>query len=108
MRFAGRILGMDWLPNKKSSAPKEVDPDEEIDIKVAELSDDGGIYLISIDWNATKINEWVEESGFVRKWENYMHNTGLCVIQGSMVDDGDVEIVHTSLEEVFEHEEEEG
>lgn len=122
MRFLGKILEGSWFnhPELLSSndskedqkdVPKQ-DNDFQLpyDISATHFEDEGGIYLLAFDdWSSDDLQEFLHKSSFIDDWERRMDETGLAVVSGRIGKShrDNIQIVHTSLSEVFEHEEDE-
>jgi hypothetical protein len=112
MRFLGKILDLIWLgsDNSQISETSSEDPrkkkKDDNDVSIAHFEDKGGIYLVAFDWDITRVEEFVN-NGFFDTWEREMENTGVFLMSGNMGKDGDVEVVKTSVSEVFKTEEDE-
>jgi hypothetical protein len=92
----------------RSKNPPDVDSIQDVktenDISIAHFKDEGGIYLIGLNWRQEEVNEWIDHGGFLEEWERRMEETGLAITSGQIGKNDDVEVIHTSLEEVFQHE----
>jgi len=113
MKYLSKILNLNWLERSDKSKTVEA-PSEDprgnrhkfsipYDVSVAHFEDEGGMYLIAFDgWSSEDIENFADSFG--REWEKKIDNTAFCVISGRIGKDDDIEIVHTSLDEIFEHE----
>lgn len=109
MKFLSKIIDLNWLGDKKTSNNLESKFSVPHDISVAHFEDEGGIYLIAFDgWSREEIQEFVAKGDFIHEWQRKMNKTGICIMSGRIGKGEEIEIVYTSLSEVFKHEEESG
>lgn len=110
MKYLNKILDLNWLePKHKSHVSKTPSKDprkREEDVTLTKFEDEGGMYLLCLDWDTEDVNQFANNSLF-DEWERKMENTGLILISGSIADDGDIEVIETSFPEIFDHEEQE-
>lgn len=104
MKYLSKVMNLDWLGKKKQKSNDKSKFSIPHDVSVAHFEDEGGIYLLGFDgWSRKQMQEFCEESGFAGEWERKMENTGLAVISGRIGKDEEIEIVHTSLDEIFDN-----
>jgi hypothetical protein len=101
---------LEWIKCKMQNVKAKIDntSEEETaglehDISVAKLEDDGSVYLFFLDWDNERIHEHQKVSIF-ESISNALPNSTIQIIQGQL--GGDIEVVETSVAEVFERDEE--
>jgi hypothetical protein len=83
--------------------PRDLEKELNHDISIAKLEDDGSVYLLFLDWTHTEIHEH-KKAGFFQDLTDNLPNSTVQILQGQL--GGDIEVVETSLPEVFERDEE--
>jgi hypothetical protein len=85
--------------------PRETDDrDSKPDISIAKLEDDGSLYLICLDWDRKSLQNTLEHTNLIDELELALPDSSFQILQGQL--GGDIEVVETSVAEVFERDEE--
>jgi hypothetical protein len=82
--------------------PRDLGKELNHDISIAKLEDDGSVYLLCLDWDRRTIQECQEAKVFEPISQN-LPNSTVQILQGQL--GGDIEVVETSVPEVFERDE---
>jgi hypothetical protein len=108
MKYLSKILNLNWLRSEESRSKIAETPEEdprESDISMAKFEDDGSLYLMALDWQVDEVQEWVDMGDFMKTWDREISESSLVITSGKIGDGGDIQVVKTSLDEVFESDE---
>lgn len=108
MKYLSKILNLNWLRSEKSHSKISETPEEdprESDISIAKFEDDGSLYLMALDWQFDEVQEWVKGGDFMEAWNAQMSESSIAITSGKIGDGGDIQVVKTSLDEVFKSDE---
>jgi hypothetical protein len=109
MKYLTKILNLSWLntggggESISNEDPRDSKEDLMHDISIAKLEDDGSVYLLCLDWSRREIQE-CQQANFFEPITQSLPNSTVQIINGQL--GGDIEVVETSVAEVFEREEE--
>lgn len=101
MKFLSKIASLDWFQKSKK---EHTVSEEEVNIHVEKLDDDGSLYIFSVNTENWEYNTKVLEE-IRRKWEMQMSNSSYIFLNRNK-DEEEFKIVKTDVSELFMHKDE--